>query len=79
VGKYISEDTRKSLKVLARVSTIGFAMALAIVFGLVAGYFVDEWLGTSPWGFFVGMGCGIAAAFRNLYVIAKRLSDEQGQ
>jgi ATP synthase protein I len=73
LGKYFSDDTRKSLKVLGRVSSMGFAMALAIIFGLGLGYLVDEWLGTNPWGFFVGLAVGIIAAFRNLYVITKHL------
>lgn len=73
MGRFVSEETRKTIKVLGRVSSIGFAMALAIVFGLALGYFVDQWLGTKPWGLIIGLGCGIVAAFRNLYIIAKRL------
>lgn len=72
MGRYISEQTREYLKILARVSTMGMAMVLAIVIGLAAGYGVDKWLGTAPWGFFIGLGMGIVAGFRNIYIIAKR-------
>lgn len=60
------------MKLLAQVSTMGLSFALAIVLGLIAGYYVDKWLGTHPWGFFIGLGMGVVAGFRNMYIIAKR-------
>ena len=72
MGRFISEQTREYLKLLARVSSMGLAMALAIVLGLGAGMAVDHYFGTKPWGFFIGLGMGLVAAFRNLYIIAKR-------
>jgi ATP synthase protein I len=38
-------------------------MVLATVIGLAAGYWLDRWLGTSPWLTLIGLGFGIAAAF----------------
>jgi ATP synthase protein I len=72
MGRFIKEETRQYVRLLARVSSMGIAMALAIVIGLGAGYFIDKWLGTEPWGFFLGLGMGIVAAFRNLYIIVQR-------
>lgn len=72
MGRFVSEQTREYLKILAKVSSMGLAMALAIVIGLALGYYFDKWQGTHPWGFFIGLGMGIVAGFRNLYVIAKR-------
>ncbi len=72
MGRFISETTRDFLRLVARVSSMGLAMALAIVLGLAAGIYVDKWLDTSPWGFFIGMGMGIVAGFRNIWIIAKR-------
>jgi ATP synthase protein I len=72
LGRFISEQTREYLKLLARVSSMGLAMVLATVIGLAAGYLVDSYFGTKPWGFFIGLGLGIVAGFRNLYIIAKR-------
>lgn len=72
MGKFINEETRKSLTLLARVSTMGLSFALSIVIGLAAGFYIDKWLDCAPWGFFIGMGMGIVAGFRNMYIIAKR-------
>lgn len=72
MGRFISDKTRDFLKLVAQVSSMGLAMALAIVIGLVAGLYVDKWLDTSPWGFFIGLLMGIVAGFRNLWIIAKR-------
>jgi ATP synthase protein I len=48
---------------LAELSSIGIAMVLATVIGLVGGLFADRWLGTTPWLLLVGLGLGIAAGF----------------
>jgi len=48
---------------LAELSSIGFAMVLATVIGLVGGYYADKWLGTKPWLLLIGLGFGIVAGF----------------
>jgi len=72
LGRFISETTREYLLILARVSSMGIAMVLATVMGLGAGWLVDKYFGTHPWGFFIGLGMGIAAGFRNIYILYKR-------
>lgn len=47
-------------------------MVLAICLGALIGYYLDKWLGTSPWLLLVFLGFGIAAAFRNLFIIYKK-------
>jgi len=68
----MDEDLKKSIKDLAFFSSIGMAMALSIVIGVVAGYYIDEKCGTRPWFLYIGLGLGIAAAFRNLYYLYQR-------
>jgi ATP synthase protein I len=68
----MDEETKKLIKSLYYLSTVGLSMALSIAIGAGIGYYVDKWLGTSPWMFFVFLGCGIAAAFRNLYIMYKK-------
>jgi ATP synthase protein I len=52
--------------------------ALAIVFpaaigaGFGAGYLVDKFAGTGPWGKLIGLGLGIAAAFVQLFRVGLR-------
>ncbi|MGA3084261.1 MAG: AtpZ/AtpI family protein [Thermodesulfobacteriota bacterium] len=68
----MQEDTRKYIKLLATVSTMGISMALAIVIAIAIGYYLDKWFKTSPVFFLVFMVLGIVAGFRNIYVIMKR-------
>ena len=68
----MDEDLKKTIKDLAYFSSIGFAMALSIAIGVVIGYFIDEKFGTDPWFLYIGLGLGIAAAFRNLYLMYQR-------
>jgi ATP synthase protein I len=76
MGRFISNETRESLMLLARVSSMGIAMVLATVIGMGAGYYFDKWVGTHPWGFFVGLLMGIVAGFRNIYIIMQRSKDK---
>ena len=61
-----------SWKALAELSSIGMTLVLATVIGLAAGYFLDRWLGTSPWLILIGLGLGIAAGFVNLFRAVNR-------
>ena len=61
-----------SWKALAELSSIGMTLVLATVIGLAVGYFLDRWLGTSPWLIMIGLGLGIAAGFVNLFRSVKR-------
>ncbi|MCM0080616.1 AtpZ/AtpI family protein [Geomonas sp. Red32] len=66
----MDEDKKGLLKTLGMVSTMGIAFAVAIAIGVFIGLKVDAWLGTKPWFFFIFLFFGIAAGFRNLWVIA---------
>jgi ATP synthase protein I len=54
-------------KALGELSSIGLVLVLATVIGLVGGYYLDRWLGTSPWLLLLGLVLGIAAGFVNLF------------
>ena len=68
----MDKDLKKTIKDLGYVSTIGMTMAFSIALGALIGYYLDQWLGTKPWLFFLFFGFGIAAAFRNLYILYKK-------
>ncbi len=68
----MEEDTKKMFRTLGYLSTVGLAMAFSIGIGALLGYYLDGKFGTTPWLFFVFLSFGIAAAFRNLYVMYKR-------
>ncbi|MBW2617018.1 MAG: AtpZ/AtpI family protein [Deltaproteobacteria bacterium] len=71
----MDKDLKKTIKDLGYVSTIGMTMAFSVAIGALIGYYLDQWLGTKPWLFFVFFGFGIAAAFRNLYILYKKAKD----
>lgn len=69
----MQEETRKYIKLLAIVSTMGLSMVLAIVISIAIGYYLDKWFQTKyPWFFLIFMVLGIVTGFRNIYVIMKR-------
>ena len=63
-------------KALGELSSIGMALVVATVIGLGGGYYLDRWLGTTPWLTLVGLGIGIAAGFVNLFRSVKRAERE---
>lgn len=68
----MNDDKKSLLKVLGLVSSMGISVALAIAIGIFIGLQLDRWLGTEPWFFFIFLFIGIAAGFRNIFVIANR-------
>jgi ATP synthase protein I len=63
-------------KALGELSSVGLTLVVATVIGLVAGYYADSWLGTTPWLLLLGLGLGIAAGFVNLFRSVKRAERE---
>ena len=53
-------------KALVELSVVGIALVMCTVIGLAGGYYLDRWLGTSPWLTLIGLVVGIAAGFVNL-------------
>lgn len=68
----MAEEKRQLYKSLGFLSSLGISMVAATIIGLAMGYYLDRWLGTSPWLTMVFLGFGIAAGFRNLFVLSNR-------
>jgi ATP synthase protein I len=64
-------SSRDMMRELGGLGTLGIAFVLAIAIGAIAGYFLDDWLGTR-WIKFVGFLLGVAAAIVNVYRTATR-------
>ena len=62
-------------RTLGYLSTVGLAMALSIGLGALIGHYLDEKFDTEPWLFLIFLGCGIAAAFRSLHIMYKKVKD----
>ena len=58
---------------LAFISSAGMSFGLCIVIGLLIGLWLDKSVfGSSPWCTLIFLGFGIAAGYRNLWLIYKR-------
>ena len=68
-------ETKKLFRTLSYISTVGLAMALSVGIGAVVGYYLDTQFDTEPWLFFLFLGFGIVAAFRNLYRMYKKAQE----
>jgi len=77
----MSENKRDLFKTLGVVSSMGISFVLAIFIGVLIGRYLDKWFGTAPWFFFIFLFFGIAAGFRNLYIITNRVikKDDSGK
>ncbi len=65
-------EDKGQLKGLAAISTLGLSMVLTIVMGVGVGYYLDKQFGTGPILLVIFTFLGIAAGFRNIYVIVKK-------
>lgn len=68
----MDNQKRDLLQSLAMVSSMGISVVLAIGIGVWFGLTLDRWFGTKPWFFYIFLFIGIAAGFKNIYVIAGR-------
>ena len=69
----MDENKGNLLKTLGVVSSMGISFVLAIFIGVLIGSYLDKWLRTGPWFFFIFLLFGIIAGFRNLYIITNRV------
>ena len=68
----MSDNNRQLFRSLAMVSSMGISVVLAIAIGVWFGLFLDSRIGTKPWFFYIFLFIGIAAGYKNVYVIAGR-------
>jgi ATP synthase protein I len=71
----MDKETKRLFRLLSYVSTVGLAMALSIGIGAVLGHYLDQKFETNGWLFFIFLGFGIVAAFRNLLFMYKKVKE----
>lgn len=64
-------------RTLGMLATVGITFVVSTAGATVGGYFLDRWLGTSPWLTLIGMGVGIAAGFRDLFRSIKQAEKQE--
>jgi len=72
----VDKETKKSAIQMAYASSIGISMALAIFGCFFLGTWLDRKLETEPYFTLLFLLIGIAAGFRNIYVLMKRYFKE---
>lgn len=72
------DDSRgDGLRSIGALSAVGLTLVFAIMLGAVGGYFVDEWLGSGPWGLLIGFFLGMAAGMRSLFQTVSAVSKDE--
>ena len=70
----MKEDERKKmLKLLARFGTVGLEMGFSVAVGAFIGMFLDKLLGTKPWLGIIFLLLGVAAGFRRLIQVTRKV------
>jgi ATP synthase protein I len=72
----VDKETKQTLIQMAHVSTIGIAMVIAIFGCFYLGRWLDQQLETEPTFTLLFLLIGIAAGFRNMYLLVKRYIKE---
>ena len=65
------------LRSLGFLSSVGISMVAASFIGLYIGIYLDKWLGSKPWMTIIWLVIGIAAGFRNIFIMTRRALREQ--
>lgn len=65
------KEKRRSFIQLARLSSVGIEMGVAVAIGWGIGYWLDKKLGTKPWLMLVFLLFGVAAGFKGIYTAAR--------
>ncbi len=65
-----------ALKGLYKITSMGIMMAATTFIGLGVGVYLDRYFDTKPWLTILFLLFGIAAGFKNIYMIAKEYGDK---
>lgn len=75
----MSEERKEMFKLIGVYSHVGMTFVFSIFIGLGIGYYLDHKVfdsKTAPWLTFIFLAFGIAAGFKNLWQLVKKIEDE---
>lgn len=75
----MAENNKQLFKTLSFLSSVGISMVAATFIGLAIGYYLDRWLGTTPWLTLAFLVLGIVSGFRNIFILTTRELRRQEQ
>jgi ATP synthase protein I len=55
------KGTAEAMQSFGALGSVGLAFVISIVLGAGLGLFIDRWIGSGHWGFFIGFFLGLAA------------------
>lgn len=61
------EQRRETGRALLFMTQLGINLVLCVAIGIAAGYWLDRWLGTSPWLLLIFTFLGMGAAFKSIF------------
>jgi len=70
-------ENKNPYKQLLRFSSIGLEMGLSVAIGVGIGYLLDSYLDTKPWFLLIFFFVGVAAAFRSLFSLMKKIDQDK--
>lgn len=66
------DNGRGFFKGIAMLASMGIAMVVSTFIGLLIGIYLDKFFGTKPWLTIIFLFFGIAAGFRNIYLMTRK-------
>jgi len=70
---------RRWVRQLGVLSGVGLTLVISTVLGLAGGYYLDRWLGSSPWLTLTGLLFGTGAGFVNLFRAVRMFSEDDNR
>ena len=74
--KLSKEELKAIYRALSLITTMGVSIASCVGLGVFFGWLLDRWLGTSPWLILVFSLLGVAAAFKTMFELFKRINGD---
>ena len=72
----LTNDKKEVVRSFLSYSSLGLEMGLSVAIGIGIGYFLDSYFKTSPYLTITFMFFGIAAAFKTIYVLLRKIERE---
>lgn len=77
--KPLMTQEKRPVRQYLRYSTIGIEMGLSVIIGLLVGNYLDDFFGTEPWLLLTFLMLGLAAGFRGIFRLMRRMKNDLRQ
>lgn len=72
----LTKDKKEVFRSLISYSSLGLEMGLSVAIGIGIGYFLDAYFKTSPYLTIIFMLFGVAAAFKTIFTLMRKIERE---